>query len=88
VADTRTDTGVTSFFADLQVVKRNLRPCSLFTPDSGHDLFRYSTQPRYKWPRSFASSLAVPEAATSLDWLTINGSVDGYVSRPRCPSRF
>ena len=26
-----------SFFADLQVVKRNLRPCSLFTPDSGHD---------------------------------------------------
>jgi hypothetical protein len=37
VADTRTGTGVTSFFADLQVVKRNLRPCSLFTPDSGHD---------------------------------------------------
>jgi hypothetical protein len=28
---------VTSFFADLQVMKRNLRPCSLFTPDSGHD---------------------------------------------------
>ena len=28
---------MTSFFADLQVVKRNLRPCSLFTPDSGHD---------------------------------------------------
>ena len=39
VADTRTGTGVTSFFADLQVVKRNLRPCSLFTPDSGHDPF-------------------------------------------------
>ncbi|MBZ4502936.1 IS110 family transposase [Mycobacterium avium subsp. hominissuis] len=29
--------GRCSFFADLQVVKRNLRPCSLFTPDSGHD---------------------------------------------------
>lgn len=26
------------FFADLQVVKQNLRPCSLFTPESGHHL--------------------------------------------------
>ncbi|MFL0289104.1 MCE family protein, partial [Mycobacterium sp. SMC-21] len=25
------------FFADLQVVKRNLRPCSVFTPRPGHD---------------------------------------------------
>ena len=28
---------MTSFFADLLVVKRNLRPCSLFAPDSGRD---------------------------------------------------
>jgi len=28
---------VTPSSPDLQVVKRNLRPCSLFTPDPGHD---------------------------------------------------
>jgi hypothetical protein len=40
VADNRAGTGVAPSSQTCQVVKRNLRPCSLFTPDSGHDLFR------------------------------------------------